>query len=441
MPKRKYQKLLEDPDIRRWHDSTQTGRRITREIYLRRVGYLAAVYGIDVRELLGLTKQAAKDKLVDLVDKMDKQGYAGSYIGSSVKAVKSFLSSKGFDVGKIRIEGVDLTPTLEEEVVPNKDELQEILNSKDIRVKATIALMAFTGVRPNVIARGSDGLRIADLPDARIDNDKVQFDKLPALVKVRDVLSKTGKAYITYLNKEGCDYLRQYLEGRLRDGEKLRRQSALITNKWDSKNAGGFISTTKLLELVRGAIRQAGYRFRPYILRRYFDHYMLLDAVAEGAVPRDYVVFWMGHEGDIEHDYTTHHALPTQTLEKMRESYSKASEKYLETVFIASEDHDRSLYRNLLIQAGVKDEQKIAEVLDGEREFMEARVAGALQGLGLKMAYGDRSQIAIPANELNEYLAQGYRWVGTRGNGDEIVELVGVDVEREIRAKSKKGSN
>lgn len=440
MRPKKYLNLLEDPDIRKWHESSQYGLKITRDIYLRRVGYLADEYGIDVRELVKENKQAVWDKLVALVDKMDKQGYAGSYIGSTIKAVRSFLRSKGFDVGKIKVKGVDLTPTLEEEVVPNKDELKRILNSKDIRAKATIALMAFTGVRPNVLGRGSDGLRIAHLPDLRIIGKKVEFDKTPALVRVKADLSKTGKAYLTFLNKEGCEYLKQYLERRLRDEEKLNPSSAVITNKWDSKNAGGFISTTKILELVRGSIRQAGFRFRPYILRRYFDHYMLLDAVAEGALPRDFVVFWMGHQGDIEHDYTTAHALPTQTIEKMREAYGKASEKYLQTVFIASEDHDRNLYRNLLIQAGIQDEKKIDQTLSGDKHFMEARVVGALEGLGLKLAYGNRKQIEVRSQELDKYLEQGYRYVGTPKKGKVVVELIGEEAEKEIRAKTNEGS-
>ena len=438
MRRKKYRNWLDDPDIKRWH--RQSGKEITANIYLQRLGYLAETYGIDARELTKENKQAVKDKLTDLVAKMDDEGYAGSYIGSVMKAVKSWLAFKDFQIGKIRVEGVDLTPTLENEVVPKKDELKRILNSKDIRAKATISLLAFTGIRPSVLGKSTDGLKISDLPDLRIDGKRVEFDKAPALVRVRASLSKTGRAYMTFLNKEGCEYLKQYLEGRLRNKETLKPPSAVITNKWDSKHAGGFISTTKILELVRGAIRQAGFGFRPYILRRYFDHYMLLDAVAEGAVPRDFVVFWMGHEGDIEQTYTTHKGLPTQTIEKMREAYGKASEKYLETVFIASEDHDRNLYRNLLIQAGVQDEKKIEQALSGDKPFMEARVVGALEGLGLKMAYGDRKQKIVSSKELDEYLGQGYRWVGTTANGEEVVELVGEEAEKEIRAKTNKGS-
>ena len=438
MRRKKYLNWLDDPDIKRWH--RQSGKEITANIYLQRLGYLSETYGIDARELIKENKQAVKDKLIDLVAKMDDEGYAGSYIGSVMKAVKSWLDFKDFHIGKIRVKGVDLTPTLEEEVVPKREELRQILNSKDIRAKATISLLAFTGVRPSVLGRGKDGLRIADLPELRIEGKMVVFDKVPALIRVRATLSKTGRAYMTFLNKEGCGYLKQYLETRLRNKEKLRPSSALMTNKWDSKHAGGFISTTKILELVRGAIRQAGFGFRPYITRRWFDHFMLLDAVAEGAVPRDFVVFWMGHEGDIEQTYTTHKGIPTQTIEKMREAYGKASEKYLETVFIASEDHDRNLYRNLLIQAGVQDGKKIDQALGGDKRFMEARVVGALEGLGLKMAYGDRKQKIVSSKELDDYLGQGYRWVGTAANGEEVVEFVGEEAEKEIKSKANKSS-
>jgi hypothetical protein len=39
----------------------------------------------------------------------------------------------------------------------------------------------------------------------------------------------------------------------------------------------------------------------------------------------DFVVFWMGHAGDMEHVYTLHKSIPQETVEAMRDQYADAS--------------------------------------------------------------------------------------------------------------------
>ena len=52
---------------------------------------------------------------MDVVIEFEGRGKAGSYIHSNVKAVKSWLSRNGIRVaGKVKISGVDDTPTLSE---------------------------------------------------------------------------------------------------------------------------------------------------------------------------------------------------------------------------------------------------------------------------------------------------------------------------------------
>jgi hypothetical protein len=104
-----------------------------------------------------------------------------------------------------------------------------------------------------------------------------------------------------------------------------------------------------------------------------------------------------------------------------------------------SEDYEQNLYRSLLIEAGIDDET-IEQALVGDRAFLRARVAGALEGKGLKMGYGDSVQASVPPEELKEYQKQGYRWIGTNAKGEEVVEYYGKEVEKEIRAKTKMGS-
>lgn len=51
---------------------------------------------------------------LDYVSMMEREGHAGSYIKSTVKAVKSWLSHSGIEIHrKIKIKGADDTPTLQ----------------------------------------------------------------------------------------------------------------------------------------------------------------------------------------------------------------------------------------------------------------------------------------------------------------------------------------
>jgi len=59
----------------------------------------------------------------------------------------------------------------------------------------------------------------------KIKGGLVDFTDKPAIVIVRKSLSKIKSQYFMFLSEEGCDYLKQYLEFRLREGEKLSSQS------------------------------------------------------------------------------------------------------------------------------------------------------------------------------------------------------------------------
>jgi hypothetical protein len=72
-----------------------------------------------------------------------------------------------------------------------------------------------------------------------------------------------------------------------------------------------------MFDTIRRPIRRAGFEWRPYILRRYFDTRLMIIEM-DGVIIRDFRVFWMGHRGDIEHTYTLNKQLPKDVREKMR---------------------------------------------------------------------------------------------------------------------------
>ena len=117
--------------------------------------------------------------------------------------------------------------------MPSQEELNQIFLVGDARARVASALMAHAGVRPEVLGNyeGNDGLCLQDLPDLEIKGKEVSFKEMPAMVKVRSALSKVSHEYFTFLGEEACGYLKAYLEARLREGEQLAADSAVIIPK------------------------------------------------------------------------------------------------------------------------------------------------------------------------------------------------------------------
>jgi len=101
------------------------------------------------------------------------------------------------------------------------------------RTRSSISLMAFSGIRPQVMGNydGTDGLKLADLPDLIITNNgkSVSFAHIPAMIIVRATLSKTRNKYFTFLPAEGCEYILGYLRKRISSGEILTIHSPVIS--------------------------------------------------------------------------------------------------------------------------------------------------------------------------------------------------------------------
>jgi hypothetical protein len=234
------------------------------------------------------------------------------------------------------------------------------------RAKCSIALIAFAGLRPEVLgnARGTDGLNTGDLPDMKIENGRVFFVKSPPIIVVRASLSKIKKRYFTFLPSEGCDYLRAYLEKRLALGEKLDLESPIIAvapgyeemGKSPTNRGSKFITTQNVSREIREAIRPR-FKWRPYVLRAYFDTQLLV-AENHGKISHAYRQFFMGHRGDIEARYTTNKGrLPDEVVEDMRTSLKKC-EEYLTTRPTGREEDAELTTIRTMVESGVLDLSK-----------------------------------------------------------------------------------
>ncbi len=84
------------------------------------MGSFCAEIGKTPQELLKLKDKAMADLIDDYVIKREEKGNAGSYIKSTVKAVKSWLLSNGIKLPRqIKVKDADKSPTLSDERIPD----------------------------------------------------------------------------------------------------------------------------------------------------------------------------------------------------------------------------------------------------------------------------------------------------------------------------------
>lgn len=419
----KYRRLLEDEKIRRWYNHVARGAEVTADVYLRRLGCFCDEHNITVHNLLEMTDDELITMINDLITEMESEGYAGSYVESNVKAIKSWLK---FNRRKLeyefRIRGARDTPSLADERPPTQSELRKIFLMADIRERVSSVLVAHAGCRPKVQGnyRGTDGLVIDDLPEMIVDNASktVEFEKIPTMVIVRAALSKARHQYFTFLSDEGCEYMKECLEKRMRNGEILNAKSPiLIPNNYGYD----FMYATSVSDIIRSAIRKAGFSWRPYVLRSYFDMQMML-AESKGLILRDYRVFFMGHKGDIEHTYTVNKKqLPEHIVEDMREAYKRASQYLVTAHAQKAEDMSGMFMKKLLIASGYKQEEvDKMDVTNMDDEKLQSLVKEKLLG---SMVNNGMKQKVVGVEEVEKYVATGWEFVSSLGNGKAVLKL------------------
>ena len=199
----------------------------------------------------------------------------------------------------------------------------------------------------------------------------------------------------------------------------INANSAIVCPKVAKKP---FIRTVNIGDLMRLAIRKAGFLWRPYVLRSYFDTQLML-AESKGLVMRDYRMFWMGHKGDVESRYTTNkHRLPQSVIDDMREAY-KRSQDYLQTTKaeMGEEKIKEAFKKQLLAVAGFKEEEVAKQdVTNMTDEELHNLVRKRLLGM---MANNGNRQRVVPLPQVEKYLSEGWEYVAALPNERAIVKM------------------
>jgi integrase len=296
-----------------WQSALEMRSRNTARVYPKAVLLFCREVNARPSDLPGMGERL-RDLLIDYAKKK------GATWGSlTVSAVKNWLEFNGIHLPyRFRLGNVPV----QREKCPGVEQAESLLLHADLKTRAMVSLVAFSGVRLETIgnADGTDGLRIGDLPELMVEEKNIAFNENPAMLIVRESISKARHRYFTFIPQRGMEYILAYLRTR----GALKESDPLIASR-----SGGFLKTESISAAIRKAMRRAELRgFRPYDLRHFFATRMLL-AEAGGVIPRDYRVFWMGHRGDIEARYTLNkHILPAELVRDMRIKFELAHEMF-----------------------------------------------------------------------------------------------------------------
>ena len=299
--KAKYERMLENEKIKRWFDNLKAKSVLTATVYRRTLGLYCELQNITPDKIIeNMEKEEFRNDFMDFVRCLEKDGKAGSYIARFKRVLRSWAKFNGKVVRlDVNIANENLSPTLENERVPNKEELSRILRMATPRGRVSISLMAFTGLRPESLGNyeGTDGLRLKDVKGLRLI-ENIDFEKLPVMVSVKSMLSKAKNQYFSFIGEEGATYIKEYLEDRRRRGEELDYDSPLLQFEEGKVRKNPFLRTTLITRDIRDAIQVAGLKMRPYVLRAYFSTALDI-AESKGLISHPWRQFIMGHKGDI----------------------------------------------------------------------------------------------------------------------------------------------
>ncbi|MEM3597296.1 MAG: site-specific integrase [Candidatus Bathyarchaeia archaeon] len=430
----KYAHLLEDADVRRWFDNLAAKSIVTATVYLRTLGFYCDLNKTNPKAILRVAgTKAFRDNFTDFIRRLEREGKAGSYLSRFKKVLNSWLSYNGINVKlKVNIRGESDTPRIADERVPNREELDRILRMAMPRGRVSIALMAFSGLRPESIGNydGSDGLRLGDFVEAEINSDGIEFPKVPSMLVVRKSLSKARHQYFTFISQQTITYIKEYLEERVKQGEELSKDSPLLGFDPRGVKKNRFLRTTLVTRDIREAILRAGFNWRPYVLRAYCDTNMII-AESKGKISHPYLQFIMGHKGDIEARYSTNKGvLPPDMVEDMRKCYREC-EPFLCTTSAPIEQSSivkeakiealKSLAKSLLgidlLDVKIAMERRLGRELSQDEtiELFETELKKLREGRS-------NPHRIISERHLEKYLERGWRFVTVLPSGKILIK-------------------
>lgn len=418
----KYACLLADPDTRRWYDAHAQNSLSTAQGYLERLGLFLERTGHTLASFLALPDKQRDDLMSDYITSQYRAGLSISAMRLAKAAAASWLDWHGQKFTRRFKFPRALENTLTSGYrIPDQASLARILDAGDTRARLATALAAQAGLRPGILGNkaGTAGLQFKYLPEARLTTQGIEFERSPTMIRVPAYLAKVRNGFLTFLGPEGCAYLAADVQRRIRDGEQLTPDSAVLA---PGRGERPFMARWSVSTLIRDAMRTAGVQEPPYILRSYFAN-RCMQTNSRDLHP-DWREFFMGHTNSISFTYATNKGhLPPDFVDALRRGYEAALE-HLETRQSQRQDPWLTITRLLLGAAGVPEDTIAGLDLAGmDREAVVALARQSLQDqIQASAANIIQAQRIIPPTELEAALGRGWRIAFALQDGRFVME-------------------
>lgn len=181
---------------------------------------------------------------------------------------------------------------------------------------------------------------------------------------------------------------------------------------------------------IRKAITGSGFSWRPYVLRAYFAT-ALDNAENKGLISHPWRMFFMGHKGDIEAQYSTNKRLPPDMIEEMRSAYVKAS-KYFETEENGIKEEDvAKITSNTMRETAIMiletaygmklSDREEGELMALDTNKLQDKLREIFRDKKAEILNNGNRHKTIPERELENYLNKGWELVQIYPRGDKAV--------------------
>jgi len=408
--KAKLEEILKNNDTENWVDSLNS--ESTGLNYPKHVAEFLIYRKISIKQFISNFKKdsVTETKQIQAFVNHLLKKLTASTTANYVSALKNRLDYDQMELKHIRVPKRHLHPTVEDEVIPTKSQIITFLQNANPSSQAIITLMAFLGIRFNVIG----DLRVSDFPEMQITENDVIFEKIPTRVKIRRELSKNKKEYQTFLVEFGCGIIKNWLKVRMEKGEKLNSNSLIIPtySETDSLRKRANYIARRLYTVFE----KMNYNARPYSLKDYFATALLNSGIQQG-----YQTFFMGHTGPVQNTYSLQRKLPAEQIEKMRTIFKQQIEPHL----IPQESdankivnhHFKEFAKHLGIEVkeGESTEETISEIADLYKNAIE-------DVEGRENSQIKTKQKRIPEKELDKYLDDDWEVSHILNSGNIIVK-------------------
>lgn len=183
MPKnsrpRRWDSLLEDPDLNRWYKNARRSSPSTARTYLGGLGRSLDAIGQSPQSILKLDQKGRDDAVTDVISHFesppdDSPPLAPGTVHVYQAAVVSWLHWNGLPPKrKFKVTNRGWNPQAETFNILTQEQVRRFYHVAGPRARVVGAFINFSGVRPEVLGweDGSKGLRLKHLPKLHITGD------------------------------------------------------------------------------------------------------------------------------------------------------------------------------------------------------------------------------------------------------------------------------